>query len=69
MNGYEATRRIRELDDPYIKDILIVALRANAFTDDNKKALDVGMNGYITKPIKLDKLVSYLKFVLSSKKG
>ena len=69
MDGYEATRRIRELDDPYFKDILIVAMSANAFTDDNKKALDVGMNGYITKPIKLDKLVSYLKFVLSSKKG
>lgn len=69
MDGYEATRRIRELDDPYFKNVLIVAMSANAFTDDNKKALDVGMNGYITKPIKLDKLVSYLKFVLSSKKS
>ena len=68
MDGYEATRMIRELDDPYFKNVLIVAMSANAFTDDNKKAMDVGMNGYVTKPIKLDKLVSYLKFILSSKK-
>ena len=52
MGGYEATRRIREID----KDVLIFAMSANAFSDDVKKSLDVGMNEHLSKPLVVDDL-------------
>lgn len=52
MGGYEATRRIRAID----KDVLIFAMSANAFSDDVKKSLSVGMNEHLSKPLVMDDL-------------
>lgn len=52
MGGYEATRRIRAID----KDVLIFAMSANAFSDDVKKSLAVGMNEHLSKPLVMDDL-------------
>ncbi len=51
MNGYEATRHIRAMDNPDIASIPIIAMTANAFDEDKKEALNAGMNGHIAKPI------------------
>ena len=51
MNGYDATRAIRNLDGAYAKNIPIIALTANIFEDDIMKAIDSGMNEHITKPM------------------
>lgn len=61
MNGYEATRQIRALDNPDIAGIPIIAMTANAFDEDRKAALDAGMNGHIAKPIDIPKLMEILK--------
>ena len=64
MDGYGATRAIRELDVPNAKTIPIIAMTANVFREDVEKCLESGMNGHIGKPIDLDdvlrKLRSYL---------
>jgi len=52
-DGYGATRRIRELANPYVKTIPIIALTANAFKEDIAKCLAAGMNGHIGKPLVL----------------
>ncbi|OJF76694.1 MAG: hypothetical protein BKP49_05910 [Treponema sp. CETP13] len=51
LNGLEATKAIRNLPSLYAKKIPIVGLSANAFTEDRQKAVAVGMNDYLTKPI------------------
>ncbi len=61
MNGYEATRQIRALDNPDIAGIPIIAMTANAFDEDRKAALDAGMNGHIAKPIDIPKFMEILK--------
>ncbi len=61
MNGYQATRAIRALDDPIKASIPIVAMTANAFEEDRKEAMEAGMNGYAAKPIEIDKLMNTLK--------
>lgn len=65
MNGYEATRAIRELDNPKKANIPIIAMTANAFEEDRQNAFDAGMNGHIGKPIELDKLFQTLNQVLN----
>ena len=65
MDGYEATRQIRQLADRQIADIPIVAMTANAFEEDRQSALDAGMNGHIAKPIKNSELFEILKTVLN----
>ena len=65
MNGYEATRQIRALDNPDIAGIPIIAMTANAFDEDRKAALDAGMNGHIAKPIDIPKLMEVLKDTFS----
>ena len=64
MNGYEATRAVRALDDPVKSAIPIVAMTANAFDEDRKEAMDSGMNGYVPKPINIDQLMSTLDEIL-----
>jgi len=51
MNGLVATKAIRNLSDPRKANIPIIAMTANAFSEDKKKALEVGMNGFTSKPI------------------
>ncbi len=65
MDGYTATREIRTLDNPEIADIPIIALTANAFDSDKKKALKTGMNGYVAKPISTEKLMEAMREALS----
>ena len=61
MNGYEATKQIRALNDPELAGITILAMTANAFDEDRKKALECGMDGFLTKPIVIDELISTLQ--------
>lgn len=65
MDGYEATRQIRQLADRQIAAIPIVAMTANAFEEDRQSALDAGMNGHIAKPIENSELFEILKTVLN----
>ena len=60
MNGYEATRLIRQMEDPKISQIPILAMTANAFEEDKQEALRAGMNGHIAKPINIKKLLELL---------
>jgi signal transduction histidine kinase/ActR/RegA family two-component response regulator len=57
MNGYDATRAIRNLDRPDAKTIPIVALTANAFKDDIDKSMESGMNAHLAKPMDMEKLI------------
>ncbi len=57
MNGYEATREIRKLKDPVVSKTPIVAMTANAFEEDRQKAKEAGMNGFITKPVVIEKML------------
>ena len=61
MNGYEATKQIRALDDPALAGITILAMTANAFDEDRKKALKCGMDGFLSKPIVIEELISILQ--------
>lgn len=67
MDGYKATHVIRRLSSPEKANIPIIAMSANAFEEDKKKAFDVKMNDYITKPIDFQKMEEVLKHVLSKK--
>lgn len=60
MNGYDATRAIRALEHPCAKDILIIAMTANAFSEDVKEALASGMNLHLAKPLKIKLLEEML---------
>ena len=61
LNGYEATRKIRSLDRPDAKTIPIIAMTADAFSEDIKRCLDSGMNAHTAKPINLNEIISLLK--------
>ena len=61
MNGYEATEKIRGLDRPDARSIPIIAMTADAFSDDVKRCLDSGMNAHTAKPINLEEILSLLK--------
>ncbi len=67
MNGYEATKCIRALDNPELKNIPILAMTANAFEEDRRSALECGMNGFVSKPIEIDELSRALENVLQKK--
>ena len=60
MDGYTATREIRTLNDPKCANIPIIAMTANAFEEDRKKAIKAGMNGHIAKPINADVILENL---------
>ena len=61
MNGYEATEQIRALEDPALAKIRILAMTANAFDEDRKKALKCGMDGFLSKPIVMEELICTLQ--------
>lgn len=64
MDGYEATRRIRNLENHALASIPIIAMTANAFTEDREEAIKCGMNGHIAKPIDVQVLFKTLDNVL-----
>lgn len=67
MDGYKAADCIRHLSQPEKANIPIIAMSANAFEEDKKKAFDVKMNDYITKPIDFQKMEEVLKNILCKK--
>ena len=69
MNGYEATKQIRDLDDPALAGITILAMTANAFDEDRKRALKCGMNGFLSKPIIIEELLGTLQHNLDQASG
>ncbi len=64
MNGYEATRAIRALENPALANIPIVAMTANAFTEDIQAAKEAGMNAHVAKPIDVANLMETLTELL-----
>ena len=58
MDGLEATRRIRKMEDPALDGIPIIAMTANAFESDIEAALNAGMNAHIAKPFKKEDLIT-----------
>ena len=67
MNGYEATKHIRQLKREDVKSIPIIALTANVFFDDIIQAQRAGMNDHIAKPIDIDNLTSILEKYIQNK--
>ncbi len=67
MDGYEAARRIRAMEETWVRELPILAMTANAFEEDRVKALDAGMNGHLAKPIDVDQLLRTLVEVLRSR--
>lgn len=67
MNGYEATKAIRALDNKVLADIPIVAVTANAFKEDKEKAANVGMQAHIAKPLDIEEMLKTLSWVLSAR--
>ena len=61
MDGYDATRKIRRLDDPEKAKIPIIAMTANTFAKDRKMALSSGMDNYVSKPVDMNLLVPLLE--------
>ncbi len=64
MDGYEATRKIRALENKDLASIPIVAMTANAFDEDKRKATEVGMNDHVSKPIDITNLMNVLQKIL-----
>lgn len=65
MDGYEATRQIRQMDNKLLAHIPIVALSANAFPEDQKKSMECGMDAHCPKPIEIEGLIDLLRRVLA----
>ena len=64
MDGYTATRQIRALGDPALAKIPILAMTANAFDEDRRRAMESGMTGFLSKPIVIGDLVQELRKIL-----
>mgnify|MGYP000116859078 FL=1 len=60
MNGYEATKMIRSLDREDAKEIPIIAMTANAFTEDRIRAKEAGMDEHIAKPVDVELLIKVI---------
>ena len=69
MDGYQATQCIRHLNDKKKAEIPIIAMTANAFEEDKKRAFDAGMNEHIAKPIDIEKLRVAILSVLNKQKN
>ena len=67
MNGYEATSRIRAMEDKARANIPVIAMTANSFEEDIKAAKDVGMNAHIAKPIEIPVMMEVLSEILNSR--
>lgn len=60
MDGYMATKKIRNLEDSDLANIPIIAFSANAFEEDRKASADTGMNGHLAKPVNVSELLKML---------
>ena len=69
MDGYQAAKYIRHLNDKKKAEIPIIAMTANAFEEDKKRAFDAGMNEHIAKPIDIEKLRVAILSVLNKQKN
>ena len=69
IDGYEAARAIRALEDPALAGIPILAMTANAFDEDRKAAAACGMDGFLSKPIDLAEVVQTLQNVFGHEKA
>ena len=67
MDGYTATREIRTLKDTKKANVPIIAMTANAFDEDRKKAIKAGMNGHIAKPIDVNVILQNLDRIFGQK--
>ena len=63
MDGREATRRLRNSSDPYVRNIPVVAITADAFAEDISACMEAGMDGHISKPVDMKQVVPYLRKV------
>ena len=68
MNGYDAARAIRGLEDPALATIPIIAMTANAFSEDIRAAADAGMNGHIAKPLDVPRMMATLAEALRNRR-
>ena len=68
MDGHEATRKIRSLENKVLAKVPVVAMTANAFDEDRKAAKECGMNGFISKPINMQEVVQALRMCLQDRK-
>ena len=66
MDGYEATRMIRNLPRKDVVKLPIIAMTANAFEEDRERALENGMNAHIAKPLNVETLLATLERILAS---
>ena len=64
MDGYTATQRIRALNDPARAAVPIVAMTANVFEEERKRAFDCGMNAFLSKPLVIEALIAVLRDIL-----
>ncbi len=64
LNGYDATKQIRSLEDCPLADIPIIAMTANAFDEDKQEALECGMDGHVAKPVDVPELMEVLTYML-----
>jgi CheY-like chemotaxis protein len=69
MDGLDATRAIRALDRPDAGSVPILAMSANAFSEDVRQCLDAGMNAHIAKPVDPDRLFGLLRKLVPDRKG
>ncbi len=65
MNGFEATKKIRELSDPDLRNIPVIAMTANVFSEDVAKEREAGMDAHISKPIIIHEMFSTLDHIFS----
>lgn len=68
MDGYEATRRIRAMDNEYSSAVPIIAMTANVFKDDIDKCLEAGMNIHLGKPLNIEELMKEMRLFLRGQK-
>lgn len=61
MDGREATRRLRNSSDPYVRNIPVVAITADAFAEDISACMEAGMDGHVSKPVDMKQVVPYLR--------
>lgn len=67
MNGYEATRAIRQLENKELAQVPIIAMTANAFQEDKEKALNEGMDGHVAKPLNVKVVMQTMQEALLNK--